>query len=67
MRNLNRPWTSEEEVRPRKLLEAGDSVLRVAAKFKRTPAAVRSRLRLLRIHVGKAARTERQGTKGGSA
>ena len=43
MRNLKRPWTAEDDVRLRSLLEAGVSVLLVAAKLKRTTSAIKSR------------------------
>ena len=50
MRNLKRPWTTEDDVRLRSLLEAGVSVLLVAAKLKRTTSAIKSRSRHLAHH-----------------
>jgi hypothetical protein len=49
MRNLKRKWTADEDVRLRQLLEGGESVRLVAAKHQRTPSAVKTRSRLLRI------------------
>ena len=49
MRNLNRLWTAEEEARLRSMLEAGMPRLLVAAKLKRTMAAVKSRSGKLQI------------------
>ena len=40
----NRPWTPEEESRLRTLVEEGTSAMLIAAKLKRTVAAIRGRL-----------------------
>ena len=48
MRNLKRPWTADEDARLRQLLEGGTSFKLVAAKFKRTVGAVKSRSKRLR-------------------
>jgi hypothetical protein len=42
-------WTAEDEAHFRSLLEAGESVMLVAAKLKRTVTATRSRAATLRI------------------
>jgi hypothetical protein len=48
MRNLKRLWTADEDARLRQLLEGGTSFILVAAKFKRTVGAVKSRSKRLR-------------------
>jgi hypothetical protein len=43
MPKLKRPWTAEDDVRLRYLLEGGDSFMLVAAKLERTTSAVKTR------------------------
>ena len=49
MPNLNRLWTAEEDARVRSMLEADVPLVLVAAKLKRTAAAVKSRSSKLHI------------------
>jgi len=64
MRNLNRPWTAEEEVHLRQLLEAGESILLVAAKLKRTPSAVKNRKVAAHIRAGAKGETKKNVRSG---
>ena len=49
MPNLNRLWTVEEDARLRSMLETGVPLVLVAAKLKRTAAAVKSRSSKLHV------------------
>jgi len=49
MPNLNRLWTAEEDARLRSMLEAGVPLVLVAAKLKRTAAAVKGRSSKLHV------------------
>ena len=51
MPKLRKPWTAEDDARLVALLEAGSSVVLVAAKLRRSITAVKARSSKLRISV----------------
>jgi hypothetical protein len=48
----NRPWTPEDDLKLRTLLERGMSATLIAAKLKRTKLAIKKRATLIGAHRG---------------
>jgi hypothetical protein len=54
MRAPRSPWTPEKEGLLRSMAAAGESIAAIATLLKRTPDAVRSRARLLKIKLARS-------------
>jgi DNA-binding NarL/FixJ family response regulator len=48
------PWSSEEDLQLRQLVEAGQSVEEISARLQRQPSAIRSRVQRLGLQAGAA-------------
>jgi hypothetical protein len=55
-KNARRPWGPEEENQLREMVEAGKTITMIALRLKRTVTAVRGRLGILKVSLGKAGR-----------
>ena len=51
-----RPWEPEEDNQLREMVEAGKSITIISLRLKRTITAVRGRLSILKISLGKVGR-----------
>jgi hypothetical protein len=56
-----RPWQPDEERQLREMVEAGKTITSISLRLKRTVTAVRGRLGILKISVGKIGRPRKRG------
>jgi hypothetical protein len=55
-----RPWEPEEEKQLREMVEAGKTITMIALRLKRTVTAVRGRLGILKVSLGKVGRSPKK-------
>ena len=55
-----RPWEPEEERQLREMAEAGKTITMIALRLKRTVTAVRGRLGILKVSLGKVGRRPKE-------
>ena len=60
-KNARRPWEPEEEKQLREMVEAGKTITIIALRLKRTVTAVRGRLGILKVSLGKVGRHPKRG------
>ena len=65
MKYGKRPWEPEEEKQLREMVEAGKTITMIALRLKRTVTAVRGRLGILKVSLGKVGRRPKRATVGG--
>jgi hypothetical protein len=65
MKYGKRPWEPEEEKQLREMVEAGKTITIISLRLKRTVTAVRGRLGILKISLGKVGRHPKRATDGG--
>ena len=56
MKYGKRPWQPDEERQLREMVEAGKTITSISLRLKRTVTAVRGRLGILKISLGKVGR-----------
>ena len=56
MKYVKRPWRPEEERQLREMVEAGKTITIISLTLKRTVTAVRGRLGILKVSLGKVGR-----------
>jgi hypothetical protein len=56
MKYVKRPWQPEEERQLREMVDAGKTITMISLRLKRTVTAVRGRLGILKISLGKVGR-----------
>jgi hypothetical protein len=59
-----RPWQPEEEKQLREMVDAGKTITMISLRLKRTVTAVRGRLGILKVSLGKVGRRPRRATEG---
>ncbi len=60
-----RPWKPEEDNQLREMVEAGKTITIISLRLKRTVTAVRGRLGILKVSLGKVGRRPKRATEGG--
>jgi hypothetical protein len=59
-----RPWEPEEDNRLREMVQAGKTITIISLRLKRTVTAVRGRLGILKVSLGKVGRRPKEGPPG---
>jgi hypothetical protein len=59
-RYVKRPWEPEEDNQLREMVEAGKTITIISLRLKRTVTAVRGRLGILRVSLGKVGRRPKE-------
>jgi hypothetical protein len=59
-RYFKRPWKPEEDNQLREMVEAGKTITIISLRLKRTVTAVRGRLGILRVSLGKVGRRPKE-------
>ena len=65
MKYGKRPWEPEEEKQLREMVEAGKTITMIALRLKRTVTAVRGRLGILKVSLGRVGRRPKRATGAG--
>ena len=60
LRYVKRPWKPEEDGQLREMAEAGKNITMIALRLKRTVTAVRGRLGILKVSLGKVGRRPKE-------
>ena len=60
-----RPWEPEEDKQLREMVEAGKTITMISLTLKRTVTAVRGRLGILKVSLGKVGRRPKRATEAG--
>jgi hypothetical protein len=56
LRYTKRPWKPEEDRQLREMLDAGKTITMISLRLKRTVTAVRGRLGILKVSLGRVGR-----------
>jgi hypothetical protein len=64
MKYGKRPWQPDEERQLREMVEAGKTITSISLRLKRTVTAVRGRLSILKISLGKVGRPPKKNPPG---
>jgi hypothetical protein len=56
-----RPWRPDEERQLREMVEAGKTITSISLRLKRTITAVRGRLGVLKVSLGRVGRPPKRG------
>jgi hypothetical protein len=59
-----RPWEPEEDNQLREMVEAGKTITIISLRLKRTVTAVRGRLGILKVSLGKVGRRSKENPPG---
>src|SRR6266481_1177951 len=60
-----RPWEPEEDNQLREMVEAGKTITIISLRLKRTVTAVRGRLGILKVSLGRVGRRPKRATEAG--
>ncbi len=60
-----RPWEREEDNQLREMVEAGKTITIISLRLKRTVTAVRGRLGILKVSLGRVGRRPKRATEAG--
>jgi len=60
-----RPWQPEEEKQLREMVDAGKTITMISLRLKRTVTAVRGRLGILKVSLGRVGRRPKRATEAG--
>ena len=64
-KNARRPWEPEEEKQLREMVEAGKTITMISLRLKRTVTAVRGRLGILKVSLGRVGQRPKRATGAG--
>jgi len=65
MKYGKRPWEPEEDNQLREMVEAGKTITIISLRLKRTVTAVRGRLGILKVSLGRVGRRPKRATEAG--
>ena len=65
MKYGKRPWEPEEDNQLREMVEAGKTITMISLRLKRTITAVRGRLGILKVALGRVGRRPKRATEAG--